>query len=364
MSASSAREELAAKKMISLKKYLDNDSPVAVEPEVSGILSATLTAYGSSMLAMGNCSMDACPALGIELKRSLTELREKLAPGMSVAEVESTGLAMQTQLADWGQHAARHYRDKAAEVREILLTMARAGEAVGARDQRSAGQMSDVTARLSRIATLEDISEIRVSIEKGAADLKSAIERMTAEGKTAQQELRKRITVYQTRLEEAEELASRDALTGVRNRMCLESMIESRIQSHAEFCVAMIDLNNFKKVNDSYGHLAGDELLQQFAAELGSACRSTDIIGRWGGDEFVIVVDRGLAGATEQIDRLRKWVCGDYTVKGKSGMMKLRLDATIGLAEHVPEDSLQVLMERADAAMYRLKEASRASNAA
>lgn len=344
--------------MISLKKYLDNEVPGGVEPdagEEGGVFSATLSAWGSALLAMSNCSLDVCPGLGDGLKQRLGVLVSALSTRMSRETVESTDRAVQEQLRDWGQHAARHYRDKAGEVRELLLTVARTGEAVGARDQRCAGQMHEVTARLKRIATLEDVSEIRASIEKSAAELKSSIDRMTAEGKAAVEELKKQVTVYQAKLEEAEELASRDALTGVRNRMCVESMIESRVGAGTAFCVAMIDIDNFKKVNDRYGHLTGDELLKQFAAELRSACRATDVIGRWGGDEFVILLDSPLLEATAQIERLSKWVCGDYTVRGSAGAMKLGLNVSIGLAEHLPQETMTSLMGRADAAMYDRK---------
>jgi len=353
--------------MISLKKYLDNELPGTAEldaTEEAGVFSVMLSAYGSAMLAMGNFSLDACPGLGDGLKQSLGALQSQLSRQMKREAVESTDHAVQEQMQEWGQRTARHYRDKAGEVRELLLTMARTGEAVGARDRRCAGQMSEVTARLNRIATLDDLTQIRASIEQSAGELKSSIDRMTAEGKAAVEELKKQVTVYQARLEEAEEIACRDALTGVRNRMCVESMIESRIGSGAAFCVAMIDIDDFKKVNDTHGHLTGDELLKQFAAELRSACRSTDVIARWGGDEFVILLDYPLGEATAQIERLRKWVCGDYTVRGSAGAMKLGLNASIGLAEHLPQEPMKALMGRADAAMYERKGAGRGASAA
>lgn len=343
--------------MISLKKYLESEgvAPAAADAEEAGVGLVTLSAYGSALLAMGNCSLDACPGLGDGLQQSLRALQSQLGPGLKREAVETLDRTVQQQLRDWGQRTARHYRDKAGEVRELLLTMARTGEAVGARDRRCAGQMSAVTARLNQIATLEDLTQVRASIEKSAAELKCSIEQMEAEGKAAVEELQKQVAVYQARLEEAEELASRDALTGVRNRMCVESLMESRIQSGAVFCVAMIDIDDFKKVNDRYGHLTGDEVLKQFAAELRSTCRSTDVIGRWGGDEFVILLDSPLLEATAQIERLSKWVCGDYTVRGSAGAMKLGLNVSIGLAEHLPQETMTSLMGRADAAMYDRK---------
>lgn len=350
--------------MISLKKYLDGELPPLAAGDAGeerGILLVTLAAYGSALLSMGNYSLEACPGLGGGLKQRLGELQASLSTEMGPEQMEATDRAVHEQVQEWGHRTALHYRDKAAEVKELLLLMARTAESVGARDQRCAGQMTEVTAHLRQIATLDDVTQIRASIEKSAAELKSSVERMTNEGKAAVEELQRQVKVYQTKLDEAEELASRDTLTGARNRMCMESFIESRIAADTMFCVAMLDIDGFKKVNDTHGHLAGDELLKQFATELRSACRKTDVIGRWGGDEFVILLDCGMDEATAQIQRLRKWVCGDYTVGGAAGALKLRLDASIGLAEHLPKEPMKALMGRADAAMYERKKEGKAA---
>jgi diguanylate cyclase (GGDEF)-like protein len=342
--------------MISLKKYLDSAPLAAVgAAERAGILQAALTAYGSALVEMGNCSLNACPGLGASLKQRLEGLKAGLNPAMTRETVQATERGVQEQLRDWGLRTARHYQEKASEVKELLLLMTRAAEGVGARDQRCAGQMSQVTERLKRIASLDDLTEIRASIEKSAAELKSSIARMTEESKAAAEVLRKQVSTYQAKLEEAEEIASRDALTGVRSRLCTESHIESRMAAGAKFCLAMVDIDDFKRVNDEHGHVTGDELLKEFAGELCSVCRATDVIGRWGGDEFVVLLDCSREEASERIERLRRWVCGDYTVAGKSGAIKLRLDASIGVAECVRGESMKALVARADAAMYAVK---------
>jgi diguanylate cyclase (GGDEF)-like protein len=264
-------------------------------------------------------------------------------------------------LQEWGQQTAKHYREKTGEVKELLLVLARTAESVGDRDQRCAGQITEVTARLEGIASLDDLGEIRASIERSALELKTSVERMTAESKSAIDQLQAEVSVYQARLEEAEEAASRDPLTGVRSRLHAENLIERRIAAAAPHCLAIIDINGFKKVNDEHGHLVGDELLKQFATELRSACRSTDVIARWGGDEFILVLECGLEEAGAQMDRLRKWVFGSYTVKGSSGVKKLEVDASIGLAEHLPGETMKAVLDRADAGMYRDKASSRAA---
>jgi diguanylate cyclase (GGDEF)-like protein len=355
--------------MISLKKYLDSAHSAAEEkhePEPRrslseiGILTLAVNAYRTVLREMGNCSVEACPALGKGLKQSLGKLEENLATDSSRTALETSETAAREQLLDWGQRTAAHYRQKTAEVKDLLLVMARMAESVGERDQRCAGQISDVTTRLKTIASLEDLTEIRSSIERSAADLKTSVDRMAAEGKQAIAELRAEVTSYQSKLEEAEELASRDALTGLRNRTWVENQIEQRVAAGAEFSVAVVDIDKFKSVNDAQGHLVGDELLRQFAGELKSASRSKDLIGRWGGDEFILVLDSGLAEAEAQIDRLRVWICGSYDMKARGGPMKLKLDASIGLAENKPGETMRDLLARADAAMYASKSAGNA----
>jgi diguanylate cyclase (GGDEF)-like protein len=351
--------------MISIKHYLEEpetESGKHGESETQPLLPVTVAAYRSALVDMCNCGQDACPALGGELKQGLGKLEEKLSAKLTCETVKETETGVREHLQGWGRLAAMHYSKQTGEVKEILLMMARTAESVGERDLRCATQITDVTTRLKSIANLEDLTAIRESIKQSATDLKSSVERMTTEGKAAIDQLKKEVTTYQTRLEEAEEIASRDALTGLRSRLSVEGQIEQSTHGRAPFCVSIIDIDEFKRVNDEHGHLVGDELLKKFAAKLTSVCRSTDTIGRWGGDEFMLLLNQSsLAEATAQIDRLRKWVCGDYTVKGSSGPRKLTIDASIGLAERQPGESIKELLERADARMYEQKAASRAS---
>ena len=360
-------------KMISLKKYLDA-GPVALEEqsepqeearqeekasEESALLPLTMAAYRSALFEMGQCSLDVSSTLGPELKQGLCKLERSLSSGVTSKVVEATQSGVRKQLQSWGRRTAMHHRQQAGEVKELLLVMARTAESVGQRDQRCAQQISEVTTRLKSIAKLEDLTEIRASIEKSASELKTSIDRMTAEGKAVLDGLRLEVSSYQAKLEAAEEIASRDSLTGSRSRLCVEGQIQHRVKTGLPFCVAVVDIDGFKQVNDDYGHLAGDELLRQFANKLRSACRSTDLIGRWGGDEFIIVLFCGIADARTQSDRFREWVCGSYTVQGGSGPEKLRVDASVGLAEHLPNETMEELLARADAAMYRKKSAAR-----
>ena len=355
--------------MISIKEYLEQKQAEPDErPTASGdslpleqieVFPTTLAAYRSALVEMGNCGQDACPALGEDLKQGLGKLGAGLCADVTGERVAQTEIGVREHLRGWGRRVALHYRQKTNEVKDILLMMARTAESVGERDVRYAQQINAVTLRLKGIANLEDLTEIRESIKKSASELKTSIDRMSAEGKAAIDQLKAEVTHYQARLEEAETLASRDALTGVHSRPWVEGQIEQALAGPAPFCVAILDIDRFKQVNDEHGHLVGDELLKQFAAKMRSVCRVTDTIGRWGGDEFILLLHCRLQEARAQIDRMREWVCGRYTLEGSAAQVKLRVYASIGVAERQPGETMKELIDRADAEMYREKAAAR-----
>src|SRR6266567_2678555 len=353
--------------MISIRKYLDDDGAVAL-PKVPNprpartagdLLSLCVEAYRGALSGIGRASVDACPALGTSLDEALSAIARSLAVNPSPEVVAAADTSTRAELQSWGRSTARHYQQKAAEVKEILLAMARTAESVGARDQRCARQLHEVTANLKSIASLEDISQIRTSIEKSASDLKGSIDRMTAEGKAVLDRLQAQVTTFEAKLAEAEQVASCDSLTRLRSRLWMETQIEQRIAAAKPFCVALLDLDGFKGVNDEHGHVAGDDVLKQFAAELKSACRSTDLVGRWGGDEFLVLLDCPATQARPQMERVSKWVCGTYTINQGAGPLVSRMHASIGLAEFTPPETANQRLDRADAAMYVNKPAAR-----
>jgi len=348
--------------MISLKKYID-DLPVAASPDVpedNGALPSMLQAYRSALREMGDSSLEACPKLGTDLKQSLGAIEQSLSGEINRGLIATVENEVRQRLQKWGSGTAGYYRRKASEVKELLIAMAHTADSFAARDLRYAEQIEDVTRSLESIATLEDLADVRASIRTSAADLKTSVDRMTEEGRQAIARLRDEVSRSQARTEEARESASRDMLTGLHNRVWVEKEIEQRMNSETPFCIAIVDIDGFKQVNDEHGHLVGDELLQKFSAELQSANRSTDVIGRWGGDEFILILDGAGSETPAQIDRLTIGVCKSYEVQSNSGRLTLTINASIGLAEHVPGETIRTLLSRADLAMYARKAESHA----
>ena len=339
--------------IISLKKYLDSAEAgqlVGISGSNDNVLAATLDAYRSTIREIGNSGAAVCPALGANFQRELERLGKELSD--TIGAVASTEAGVQRLLQDWGRQTVHHYQQRAGEIKDILLVIARTAESVSHRDERCTQQIHAVTARLQKIANLDDLIQIRTTIEQSASDLRASVEKMNTEGRAVIDHLRAEVSIYQAKLQQAEYIAACDSMTGLGSRLWMEEHIQHRIDLRTPFCVVMIDVDEFKDVNDKHGHRAGDLLLKEFAAELRSACRSGDTLGRWSGDEFIVLLDCELVEAKAQIERVMAWICGDYTVAGRSGKLKLRLDASVCIAEHRQNETLQELVDRADAEMY------------
>ncbi len=341
--------------MISLKKYLDADavSPYLNQPDSDELLPVVLKSYCSALLAMGQSGVRAYPAVGSDLQQNLASLVNLLARDLTPSLVQETEEQVEEQLRRWGGHTAEYFKAKANDIKELLIVLARTAESLGERDQRYATQFTQFTSRLQAIADLEDLTQVRASLVQRATELKTYVEQMAEDSERSLAQLHAEVSTYETKLKAAEELALRDPLTGLANRRNVEERIAWRVAHQQTFCVAILDLDRFKRVNDRYGHPAGDSLLQQFSQELSTNMRCTDLVGRWSGDEFIVVLDGDLAGGVAQMDRMRKWVLGDYTIQLAAGAQaKVSVDASIGVAQWQPGETMQQVIERADSAMY------------
>ena len=336
--------------VISLKKLIESNH--------QELFTLTLRAYRAALDAMGNSGVQACPPLGSKLQLGLWNLQSQLAAEATPTLVQETEARVEAELHQWGEQSAEYYQRKTQEFKEIMMIMARTAEAVGDRDVRYSKQFTEFTSRLQTLATMDDLTKIRDSLVSSANELQAGVNQMAQDGEQVLARMRGELRQYQAKLEEAERLASLDSLTGLQNRRRLEEALELRVARRRPFSVLMFDLNGFKKVNDTYGHLAGDDVLKQFATELRAAFRAMDDVARWGGDEFIAVVDCGLPDARQHMERVRKWVFGDYTVSAEGAPRKLPVSASVGVAAWQDGETVAQMLARADADMYRDKKAA------
>ncbi len=159
------------------------------------------------------------------------------------------------------------------------------------------------------------------------------------------------------------ELAQMDGLTGLANRRYLMQRLQQEVDRAERYTtslsVLILDLDKFKSFNDTYGHLKGDELLRMFSTLLKSLVRSSDIAGRYGGEEFCVVLpNTSIKGAGAIAEHIRM-AMEELKVPMGEGQSPAGRTVSIGVAEFSMGDSVEKLISTADAALYRAKESGR-----
>ncbi|NRA22345.1 MAG: GGDEF domain-containing protein [Oceanospirillaceae bacterium] len=162
-------------------------------------------------------------------------------------------------------------------------------------------------------------------------------------------------------LEKERRQARLDALTGLPNRTAYNEIMAYQIEQFRRYqqplSLVMGDLDHFKLVNDNYGHLAGDKVLTLVAKILGKGVRGADLVTRYGGEEFVMILPRTTAAqAGEVMDKIRRHICKiPFNYRGKP----INISMSFGVSEAIAGDSIERLFSRADTALYKAKENGR-----
>lgn len=162
--------------------------------------------------------------------------------------------------------------------------------------------------------------------------------------------------------EELERLANFDLLTGLYNRQAILSKLRELINSakryKEDFSLSMLDIDHFKRVNDRYGHLTGDEVLEKIATLIRRNIRDTDVAGRYGGEEFIIILPQAdLSSALVVNERIRS-VIENAEMKDSVGNV-FAITVSLGLSSWEPGEDAHSLISRTDEALYKAKQNGR-----
>lgn len=316
-------------------------------------------------------------------KAQALEMRERVARGLNWYElipVLDDLAVLMLAITDSGQHEFETYLQQLNERLEGFqshLHEASAGHA----DNSSAARELDTQLRehvdglQSSVQGAADVDSLKHILENRLEGLLVTMDEHKHERDRREQELAGRLQGlservanmeqealgYREHLEEQRQKALLDPLTGLPNRAAWSERVEREMlewQAHGgHLAMAILDLDHFKRINDSYGHLAGDKVLKIVADQLRKRLRSHDFIARFGGEEFVLLLPQTSPAAAAQIaEMLRATVeACPFHFKGE----RVVITTSIGLGAFRPGERGDQVLKRADAALYRAKESGR-----
>jgi diguanylate cyclase len=338
--ATDTQSRVALKALLERLAAIDPDNPVAA------------TLIGQLASVKNDTALAGIITAAADLVRTHGDglQRERLRAGEILAEVTKRLDEMARYLSD-STHANRsHFEDTQSYNETVMLQVRELSNEVGSATELGVLQ-SLVNTRLERVA--EHVSNFRAREEFRSIEVNGRAERM----RSRIAELERETSELHSRLDSEKQGARIDPLTSIANRKSFEERFAQEIAQKppAESSVAMLlwDLDNFKLVNDSYGHRAGDRVLQSVAACFTAAVRGNDFVARIGGEEFVMLLN---GTKMEQAMLIANQVrCAVEALRFHFRGTPVRVTVSCGLTELQANDVAGAAFDRADAALYRAK---------
>lgn len=153
---------------------------------------------------------------------------------------------------------------------------------------------------------------------------------------------------------ELSHMSQNDQLTGIANRYLLHQRLRQEMSAnrtaHHSFSIMIMDVDNFKQINDAYGHAVGDQVIQETASLLNAMIREQDLVGRWGGEEFLVICPQTPEqGAMQLAEQIRK------QIQQHAFVIDTKMTVSIGVSEYLAGEDINACIKRADDALYEAK---------
>ena len=260
----------------------------------------------------------------------------------------------------------KHYIDeRETELRSIIDLLTRAMVSVDVENDAYHRKILEQSEKMEEITRLDDIRKIKSALEKEVETLRETVHHKQAGEQQRIESLSTQVKVLRQELELAKEESQRDALTGTFNRRAfddhLQSLVERNLIHRQDFSLLVLDIDDFKRINDTHGHPVGDRVLLALANTCHQMVRSDDFLARYGGEEFVII----LPGASRRnAAKKAKLICNTihqtrYALNSDDSEGTLSLTVSIGVTAFKRGDTAATVLERADQALYKAKKSGK-----
>ncbi|WP_288380693.1 GGDEF domain-containing protein [uncultured Massilia sp.] len=293
------------------------------------------------------------------MRGQIAAVQDLIAGPLDTRSLEDATRSLKDVILKQGQ--LRHsISDVRATMKNMMMTFIDRLGSVAASTGDHHAKLAGYSERIGRAANIGELNEVMDEVlrEMRAAqdEALASRDRMVAVHQEVQ-EAEERIRALESELQHMSELVREDQLTGSLNRRGLDDVFERESaradRRNTPLCVAMLDLDNFKKLNDTYGHLAGDGALKHLVKVVRDTLRSMDVIARFGGEEFLILLpETSIEAAAAAMVRVQRELTRHFFLHDNEKML---ITFSCGVALRHPNEDQAALTARADRAMYQAK---------
>lgn len=308
------------------------------------------------------------PSISIEIDEELKKFSVKIGNSPALLFEEEIQKEMQDFINKRFEADRKVVKQKTADIAKLLTLM---GQYFNDAIQSSGMGSKEVTSIKNQLVSIDmskndlgELSSLQTQLIDAALSIEnemSSVEKKLSTGKSKVESLEEKVKELENELNKTKEESIKDHLTGLLTRRAYEDAvktIESDFERNStQYAIVFFDIDHFKKINDDYGHHAGDVILSTFAKILDKNTRDLDIVGRYGGEEFVAIVHFNLKRELlKYLKRIKSIVCDNNFIY-KQNKIKITFSAGVAVRNH--HDSYDNAIQKADMLLYEAKESGR-----
>jgi diguanylate cyclase (GGDEF)-like protein len=284
---------------------------------------------------------------------------QRLTPHVEEGELELQRHWASGPVCEFGQQQRRYLTEREDELWKLLEVYQEHQKLEGAANKQFHDALAGAHERLSGVLRLNDLRQLRERVENEIRRASVLVDEKVRADAGRAEKLSRQVQALEAALVAARRDAARDPLTGIYNRAAFQEQLGAALTSPQRCALAMVDVDDFKNINDTLGHLAGDEVLRQSVQLISRAARPGDVLARFGGDEFCLLSPgtdaRHLHARFEDLVARR-----NVEIQQEERPVTIRLSLSAGVATSITGDTPESLIDRADHTMYQAKRSGKA----
>ncbi len=299
-----------------------------------------------------------------DFKNNLDELSDKLGREEKLKTLEGHFTKGKTRILRYAEQQKKTIVDREAELKDIIEILTKAMAEFGDDNESFTDTLNKHSGKLEKISLLDDIRKLKENLQSEVTQFKVSVTEKQTKDRQKVKKLAGKVNALNVELEKTRTESLTDGLTGAYNRKAFDDYIRKLINGgrgrRGTFSLLMIDIDDFKMINDTYGHQTGDRILMALVQKCKDQIRGEDFCARYGGEEFAIILPgASIRNAGKKARKLCKTISlAKYRISYGKGAM-LSFTVSIGVSSCLKKDTVSTVIERADKALYGAKQAGK-----